>query len=274
MDSEATSTGLSPSEAAFLGGKATLSTHQDGRAKRRLVFNVFAQGLSTSAPFISIAAFLALVLNFRSSAVSEAMGSWSLLPWGLLAAGVIAFFAPVLWGLRPETVEMSPEVLKITRGSAVTEMPWTGIRQLRATLVASYVSRRVVLSRPAVLVRTDSATYTMKWWRFTIDDQKQFFNYAASRLLPSGTPVIDDLHWLPADKASHPAVSSEWVRQYHLVIKVGMWMMLIGLVLSVGFFVGVPLVGAVGSAMLFIGMFAAVLGWSALSEEKKKRGQA
>jgi hypothetical protein len=35
--------------------------------------------------------------------------------------------------------------------------------------------------------------------------------------------------------------------------------------------VGVPILGAVGLAMLFIGIFAAVVAWAALDEDKKKR---
>ena len=49
--------------------------------------------------------------------------------------------------------------------------------------------------------------------------------------------------------------------------------MLAGLFPLVGFWVDVPLAGAVGAAMMFLGMFSAVLGWAALTEEKKKREQ-
>ena len=263
--------GLSPEEASKLGGTAVLSTHHDGKPSRRLVFNILAQGLAISAPFFAAAAFLALVVGLRSTVLNEAMAPLKLLPLGLLAAGAIAFVAPVFWGLRPETVEMGPEMLRIRTASRTWEIPWTAVRKLRATTIVSYVSLRLVISRPAVMVTADAGSYIMNWWRFPAEDQKQFFIYAASRVLPAGVPVIDDLHWLSADKASHPAVSSGWVREYNLAVRAGVALVLVGLVLSIGFFVGVPLVGAIGLAMMFIGVFSAVLGWSALSEEKKKR---
>jgi hypothetical protein len=254
-----------------LGGTAVLSTHRDGKPTRRLVFNILAQGLATASPFFAAAAFLALVLNLRSTVLNGAMGPLMLLPLGLLAAGAIAFIAPAFWGLRPETVEMSPDILKIRTGDNFREIPWTAVRELRATTIVSYVSLRLVISRPGIIVATDTDKYIMKWWRFPVEDQKQFFNYAASRVLLADVPVIDDLHWLSVDKAAHPSVSSRWVREYNLAIRAGVALMLVGLVPFIGFFVGVPLAGAVGIAMMFIGLFSAVLGWAALSEERKKR---
>jgi hypothetical protein len=265
--------GLAPEEAAMLGGSAVLSTHKDGKPGRRLYINIFFQGLSASAPFFTAAAFMATLLRLRSAILNDSQAPWSLVPYVLLAAGAVAFAAPVLWGLRPETVEMSPALLRITTPGGTREIPWSSVRKLRATTIVSYVSRRIITSRPAIVVTADAGIYTMKYWRFSSEDMKQFFNYAASKVLPAGTPVIDDLHWLTPDKASHPGVSSQWVREYNLAVRIGLAMMVVGLFPLVGFWVDAPLVGAIGAAMMFMGMFAAVLGWSALSEEKKKREQ-
>lgn len=265
--------GLAPEEAAMLGGSAVLSTHRDGRPGRRLYVNIFFQGLSASAPLFTAAVFLATLLNLRSAILDEWGTVWMFIPYALLAAGAVAFAAPVLWGLRPETVEMTPTSLKITEGDKRREIPWSSVRKLRATTTVSYVSRRLITSRPAVIVKADAAEYVMKYWRFPPEDMKQFFNYAASKVLPAGTPVIDDLHWLAPDKASHPGVSSQWVRDYNTAVRVGLALMLAGLFPLVGFWAGFPLAGAIGAAMMFMGMFSAVLGWAALSEEKKKREQ-
>jgi hypothetical protein len=265
--------GLAPEEAAMLGGSAVLSTHKDGKPGRRLYINTFFQGLSASAPFFTAAAFLAMLLNLRSTILDLSQVPWNLVPYGLLAAGAVAFLAPVFWGLRPETVEMTPAILKIRTANKYREIPWSSVRKLRATTIVSYVSRRLITSRPAIVVTADAGEYIMKYWRFSSEDMKQFFNYAASKVLPAGVPVIDDLHWLAPEKASHPGVSSQWVREYNLAVRIGTALMLIGLLPLVGFWVDVPLAGAVGAAMMFMGMFSAVLGWSALSEEKKKREQ-
>ena len=266
--------GLAPEEAAMLGGSAVLSTHKDGRPARRLYINLFIQGLSMSAPFLTAAVFLGMLLNLRSAILDESSVPWRFIPFCLLAIGAVAFAASVLWGLRPETVEMTPAILKIREGRRYREIPWSSVRKLRATTIVSYVSRRLITSRPAVVVTADAGGYTMKYWRFPSEDMRQFFNYAASKVLPAGVPVIDDLHWLSPDKASHPGVSSQWVRDYNTAVRVGLALMLIGLFPLVGFWVDVPLAGAVGAAMMFIGMFSAVLGWSALSEEKKKKEQS
>jgi len=265
--------GLAPEEAAMPGGSAVLSTHRDGKPGRRLYINIFFQGLSMSAPFFTAALFLGMLLNLRSAILDESSVPWSLFPYALLAAGAIAFTAPVFWGLRPETVEMTRPSLKIKTGNYSREIPWSSVRKLRATTIVSYVSRRLITSRPAIVVTADPGEYIMKYWRFSSEDMKQFFNYAASRVLPAGVPVVDDLHWLTVDKASHPGVSSQWVRDYNMAVRVGLALMLVGLFPLVGFFVDVPLAGAIGAAMMFIGMFSAVLGWAALSEEKKKREQ-
>ncbi len=266
--------GLAPEEAAMPGGPAVLSTHSDGKPGRRLYINVFFQGLSASAPFLTAAVFLGTLLNLRSAILNESALPWWSIPFGLLALGAAAFAAPVLRGLRPETVEMTPAVLKIREGGRYREIPWSSVRKLRATTIVSYVSRRLITSRPAVVVTADAGGYVMKYWRFPSEQMKRFFNYAASRVLPAGVPVIDDLHWLTPDKASHPGVSSQWARDYNMAVRVGLAMMLVGLFPLVGFLVDVPLAGAVGAAMMFLGMFSAVLGWSALSEEKKKKEQS
>jgi len=266
--------GLAPEEAAMLGCSAVLSTHQDGKPGRRLYINLFFQGLSASAPFFTAAVFLTTLLNLRSTILNESAVPWRFIPFGLLAIGAVAFVAPVLWGLRPETVEMTPAILKIRTAGKYREIPWSSVRKLRATTVVSYVSRRLITSRPAIVVTADPGEYVMKYWRFSSEDMRQFFNYAASKVLPAGVPVIDDLHWLRPDLASSPGVSSQWVRDYNMAVRVGLALMLVGLFPLVGFFVDVPLAGGIGAAMMFIGMFSAVLGWAALSEEKKKKEQS
>ncbi len=261
---------LTPDEAAFLGGKATLSTHENGKPKRRLWRNLLAEGLEASSPFLSVSAFLAILLNLRSSILDEDTVPLRWLVVGFLALAAIAFAAPVFWGLREETVEMGPDVLRVRTGNNMREFPWGSVRQLRATLIWSYFSRRLVVTRPAVIVKAGSGEYVMKWWRFTSEEQKQFFNYAASRVLPAGTPVIDDLHWLAPDKALSPVVRSEWARQYRLTVKAGLVLMVIGLVLMPGFWIDAALVGAIGAALMFIGLFAAFVAWAALTEERRK----
>jgi hypothetical protein len=255
----------------MLGGTATLSTHKDGKATRRLLFNVYAQGLALSAPFFTVGAFLAMVVRLQAAITSRVPASFNMILLVIFGAGAVAFAAPVLWGLRPETVEMRRDILRVKTGNRITEIPWASVRELRATAEASYVSLRLVINRGAVIVRSDTVSYTMKWWRFPIEDQKRFFIFAATMVLPAGASVVDDLRWLPPDKASNPAVSSKWERQYGLAIKAGEWMAVIGLFFSVGLWVGVPLLGAVGLAMLFIGIFAAVVAWAALDEDRKKR---
>ena len=255
----------------MLGGTATLSTHKDGKPTRRLQFNIFAQGLAISAPFFSAAAFLAMATRLQATIARGSPGSFNLLLLALLLVGAVSFAAPVLWGLRPETVEMGRQSLRVKTGNSTIEIPWSSVRELRATAELSYVSRRLVINRGAVIVRTDEKGYTMKWWRFPIEDQRRFFVFAATMVLPLGASVVDDLRWLPADKASNPAVSSEWERQYGIAIKAGRAIAIVGFVLAVGFLVGLPLLGAIGMAMLFIGIFSAVVGWAALDEDRKKR---
>lgn len=264
---------LDPGEAAALGGTATLSTHPDGKPSRHLLLNIVAQGLAASAPFFTAAAFLALLFNMRAAITGNAAATvWQALI-AMLVIGGVCLVAPVAWGLRRETVEMGRQLLRIGTGNKAIEIPWSAVRELRCTTVVAYMSRRMVVSRPAVIVTGDSGRYTMKWWRFPMEQQKQFFIFAASMVLPYRTPVVDDLHWLGADKASHPAVHSRWEREYRMLVKAGAILMLAGILMSLGFFANLALLGGIGLATIFMGMFTAVLGWAALSEEKKKKGQ-
>ena len=264
-------TELNPDEAAMLGGTATLSTHKDGKPTRRLIFKVYAQGLALSAPFFATGAFLAMVVRLQAAITSRVPGPFNMVLLAIFLAGAAAFAAPVLWGLRPETVEMRRDILRVKTGNRITEIPWSSVKELRATAELSYVSLHLVINRGAVIVCSDTESYTMKWWRFPIEDQKRFFIFAATMVQPFNVSVVDDLRWLPPDKASSPAVSSRWARQYAAAVKVGAALAVIGLVLSAGFWVGVPLLGAVGTAMLFIGIFTAVVAWAALDEDKKKK---
>jgi len=257
---------LNPEEAAALGGTATLSTHKDGRASRHLLFSILAEDIVYAGFFIATGLFLLIMPLFNESMRPALQGLGA-----FLLAGGACLVASAAWSLRPETIEMGREVLTVRTGSSVLDIPWAAVRELRCTQVVAHFSIRHVSVHEAVIVRTDSQKFTMQWWRYPLVERVQFFRFAASRLLPRQTPVVDDLGWLPADKASHPAVSSARGREYQLLVKAGGILALLGLIFFVGFFVGVPLLGAIGVALLFIGFMCAVGGWAGQDEEKKKK---
>jgi hypothetical protein len=250
----------------MLGGTATLSTHKDGKASRHMIARVLSKYFIPGG----LLSGMAVAMIFLGMKWPEHFMKFVMLAIVFILLGGVCVMLGAL-DLAPETVEMGRDYLRVTRRDRIfLDIPWASVRELRSTTEISHGGRRRYAVEPVVKIASDAGKYTMEWWRYTVDERKQFFLFVASRVMPSGTRIMDELRWLPAQNAFYPSLTSGRASEYSMLVKAGLGMMLAGAACFVGFFVNLPMLGAIGAMLLFIGFLCAV-GGSAGKEEERKR---
>ena len=280
-----------PAEANLLGGTAIISTFENGKVRKHLLWRVLGLTAVRVGMYGVIAAiFLSMVVGLwpHIAKMPELTGVVYLMAFvGCLYLGFAVFFAIYAKiAMKLEAVELTDSNLKIQSGEKVVMAQWSEIKEVKVSFTSwwsvYYLGGIPGEKTPVIFIRTASWTHILEWWRYPAEERKQAFLYILRRVVPYSIPIVDDFNWVPAEYASYPRIIKGAQNEYEKVKKVGLYMIGIGtllclILMGIGYATGSGTAftaSAFAFAVCFIGIFVWVAGAAGMDEEKKKTERA
>jgi len=240
----------------------TLETHPKGvpRAGYLLAVLVFFV-------FVSIVMFWGAVLLFIKGQ-EPGFETFNSIAFMLVIFGIIAIAIGV-HHMVPITIEMNDYGLRFKKGKNILDFTWAEMVEIKSRRSLGYYQASTAGTNLNINIRTATWKHEIKDWKFGLDNTKAAFIYMAERTIPIGIKVEDQLGWLPAHLYDPKKVHLGYMLEYAVLGKVGLYMVLIGLIFApMIILVEWAIIGAM--SMITIGGMCCLAGLTGFYDEKGK----
>jgi hypothetical protein len=252
-----------------IGSEFVLSTRKEGKLKGRLLVIAFG--------YLFIVALLIGFGVYFYIFYLQDLGFFSFIPYLLIIFGLLILIISMKDALQVETIKVDEYGLTIQKGKKLKTASWPDVVEVK-NCKTIYPAGYSVLIRmiDEIVIRTITWNYKVSGRTFTRNDLKELFLNIAERVKDHHTNIVDTLGWLPNRipfQGSKTAGQSIRLREYRILLKVGVGMFLIGATLFVFIFylnLWNSSWFAVLVILLLFGSMCSVGGWFGIGEEKKK----
>jgi len=259
------------------GLELVLSTHDESGSKKRLVIHTIMEYFLIAAILFIVGGLLYYQFYFED--LASRIGPFEFIPYMLFIFGFVVLILGIRNLKQTENIKVDNYGITITKGGKIKTAPWSNVIEVRSwrTFYPTAGYRTVGIREvEQVVVNTNDWKYKIKVGNFTRDELKELFTCIADYGQEHPIKVIDALDWLPGDMQFQDIKTSGRsirIREYKILLKVGLGMLLIGALLILPVFVfnlfNSPWF-AIAAMLLFFGCMLSIAGSCGISEEKKK----
>ena len=254
-----------------------LSTHKDGKMKKRNLFhNIFSYiGVSI---VLFVAAFL-FYFQFSDLNLLKDLEFLGYLHYLFIILGIMLVFLALIAIRKEIAIKIDDYGVFFKHGNKDFSAGWSDVIEVKSWRTIHPTSGYKTIgfrSIEQIIIKTQNWKAGLKLGDFTKGELKSLFADIVLRIKNYDIKIIDELEWLPDSETYKKAVEGGKdfrIRQYKILVKIGLVMMLIGLViLPIAYF----LTGSnsiwlgISIALIFLGGMILMAGGLSISEEKKK----
>ena len=252
--------------------KYVLSTHEEGRPKGRTI-------MTTLIFYVLIGVVLLIsggytYYHFYTEKLDIDLGFFKFIPFMLIIFGFIAIILGIINIQKHETIKVDRYGITINQGNKSKTASWDEIKKIKSSMTFVLTYRYVFLVQ-FIVIETQNWKYKIKKGNFSVNDLKQLFLNIAEQAKNTSVTIVDGLEWLPEQiefQKSKEAGISVRIREYKILFKVGIIILILGCFIFIPIFV-LNLFDSnlfIVFILLFFGLMLTIAGGLGIIEEKKK----
>ncbi len=255
------------------GLEFVLSSHKEGRPKGMTI-------MTTLIFYVLIGVVLLIsggytYYHFYTQKLNIDLGFFKFIPFMLIIFGFIALILGIRNIQKHETIKVDRNGITINQGNKTKTASWNEIKKIKNSMTFVLTYRYVFLIQ-FIVIETQNWRHKIKRGNFSANDLKQLFLNIAEQAKNTTVTIVDGLEWLPEQiefQKSKEAGISARMREYKILFKLGLMMLILG------FFIFIPIfvlnlsdsnLFFIFILLLFFGLMLTIAGVCGISEEKKK----
>ncbi|MBN1281072.1 MAG: tetraspanin family protein [Candidatus Thermoplasmatota archaeon] len=253
-----------------------LSTHEDGKLKKKVLLNRIISYFLVSVVLIILGLYVYYALYIQ---YDFPIGIFWFMPYLLILLGFCTFFLGIYRIRYEETIMVDAQGIAITRGKNTKSTAWSEILEVKSwrTLYPTAGYRSVHMrSIEQIVIKTSQWTSRIKVDYFTENEVRELFRIIARHAQGSRFNVLDELGWLPESpefQQGRQSGQSYRIREYRILVKIGVVLLLLSALFLPVFFL-LDLFSSKWIVLVIVffvfGVMCALAGVLGLGEEKKK----
>ena len=254
-----------------------LSTHKDGKIKNRNIIHNSISYFGVSV-ILFIFAFM-FYFRFNDLDLSKNLEFLGYIHYLIFILAILLLFFGILEIKKEITIKIDNYGVFFKQGNMDHSAGWSEVIEIKSWRAIHPTSGYKTVgfrSIEQIIIKTNNWKASLKLGDFTKDELKSFFADIVKRTDNYDIKIVDELEWLPDSEENKKGIEGGKdfrMRQYKILVKIGLIMMLIGLALlpiAFIFTVSNSIWFGISIALLFLGGMILMAGGLSISEEKKK----
>jgi hypothetical protein len=203
------------------------------------------------------------------------LGFFKFIPFMLIIFGFIAIILGLINIQKHETIKVDGYGITITKGNKSKKAPWNEINRITSTMTFVFFYSFVHYV-PMIVIESLNWKHKIKRGNFSLNDLTHLFLNIGEWAKTKSVTVVDGLEWLPKQmefQKSRIAGISVRMREYRILFRIGLSMLILGLLLFIPFFaldIFDSNLFIICILLLFFGIMLTIAGVLGIYEEKKK----
>jgi hypothetical protein len=255
------------------GLEFVLSTHEEGRPKGMTI-------MTTLIFYVLIGVVLLIsggytYYHFYTEKLNIDLEFFKFMPFMLIIFGFIVLILGIRNIQKHETIIVDRKGITINHGNKYKTASWNEIKKIKSSMTFVPTYKYVFLVQ-FIFIETQNWKHKIKKGNFSANDLKQLFLNIAEQAKNTSVNIVDGLEWLPEQiefQKSKEAGISARIREYKILFKLGLMMLILGFLIFIPIFV-LNLFESnlfiIFILLLFFGLMLTIVGGCGINEEKKK----